>query len=166
MSEIERRYSLRKKAKKLFLHDITRTLRADIERMFGSKPQIEAIETSKYKIFVINGRPIVARSEGDFFPVLSFREYISLLPKIVVDMGAVPHICDGADVMAPGIVGMQKDFKKEELVVVVDETNRKPIAIAKPIFSSKTAKTIKKGKIFTNLHHVGDDIWDVVKGLA
>jgi PUA domain protein len=166
MSEIARRYSLRKKGKKLFLHDISRTLKIDIEGIFGSKPQIEVIETSRHKIFVINGLPIVAESKRDFFPVLSFKEHISLLPKIVVDMGVVPHVCNGADVMAPGIVGIQEEFKKEELVVVIDERNRKPIAIAESLFDSKTAKTLEKGRIFKNLHHVGDDVWGIIKGLS
>ncbi len=89
-----------------------------------------------------------------------------LLPKILVDMGAVPHICNGADVMAPGIVGVQEDFNKGELVVVIDERNRKPIAIAESLFDSKTAKTLKKGRIFKNLHHVGDDVWSVIKRLS
>jgi predicted RNA-binding protein (TIGR00451 family) len=36
-------------------------------------------------------------------------------------MGAVPHICNGADIMAPGIVKVEREFQARAMAVVVDE---------------------------------------------
>jgi len=163
MSGVLRRYFLRRKESKSLLQEITETLEIDADKVLGSKPQIEVIETARHSIFVVNGLPILAKSGRDFFPTLFFRDCFALLPKIAVNMGAVPHVCNGADVMAPGIVEIQGDFKAEDLVLVLDERNRRPIAIARSIIDSDPARTLKKGRIFENLHHVGDDVWEVIR---
>lgn len=163
MPEIERRHFLPKKERKLFFKDVSRILGIDVERTLGPKPQVEVLETSKHKIFLVNGLPVLARSEDDVFPTLAFKDPVSALPKIVVDMGAVPYICNGADVMAPGISEIQDDFKKNGLVVILDERNKKPIALARSFHDSKIVKNLEKGKVLRNLHYVGDDIWNVTR---
>ncbi|MBS7614128.1 DUF1947 domain-containing protein [Candidatus Bathyarchaeota archaeon] len=163
MSTSTRRVPLRKDGRKQFLEKVSSNLGLNIESFFGSKPQVEVTETSKGKIYVVNGRPIFAEFENDLFPTLSFEQYVSRLPKVVVDMGAVLYICNGADVMGPGIVGIQGEFAPKSVVTVVDVKNKKPIAIAKSVFDSKTALIIKKGKLFENMHFVGDEIWTVSK---
>jgi len=161
MSEIVRRYFLRKKEAKLLLDEASRTLRIDADNMFGSKPQVEVIETPRHKVFLVNALPLLAKSEEDLFPTLFFEEFLSRLPKVIVDMGAVQHVCSGADVMAPGIAEIQGDFKEKSLAVVLDAKNRKPIAIVRSLLDSETAKNLKKGKVFKNLVYIGDDIWNL-----
>mgnify|MGYP001046029615 CR=1 FL=1 len=163
MSAATRRFPLRKNDRRLFLDRVSTKLGINTESMFGSKPQIEVIEMSKGKIYVVNGDPLVAESEEKMFPTLQFEEHVSHLPKVVVDMGAVPYICSKADVMGPGIVEIQGEFEPKSLVTIVDVKNRKPIAVAESIYDSKTAATSKKGKLFRNLHCVGDEIWAVAK---
>jgi len=163
MSAAIRRYSLSKNDRKLFLDSVSTKLRLNIETMFGSKPHVEVIETQKDRIYIINGHPLIAESEDNMFPTLLFEEYVSRLPKVVVDMGAVPYICNKADIMGPGIVEIQGKFGLKSLVTVVDVKNRKPIAVAESLYDSETAATTKKGKLFRNLHCVGDEIWAVVK---
>jgi PUA domain protein len=158
-----RRYTLKKKEKKNILREISRKLKIDIEKAFGPKPVIEIIETQKHKIFCINGLSLLARTGEEVFPTLLFTEYFSSLPKIVLDMGAVPHVCNGADIMAPGIRKVEGEFREGELVLALDERNRKPIAIARSLFDSETLKTKEKGKVFKNLHYVSDDVWNAVK---
>ena len=77
-------------------------------------------------------------------------------------MGAVPHICNGADVMAPGIIDIDGEFEEKALVTVIDERNRRPIAIAQALVSSEDARIARKGKVFKNLHYVGDEIWNII----
>jgi PUA domain protein len=161
-----RRYFLKERDKKLLLGDFARVFQMDSERFFESKPGIEAIETSKHKIYLINNTPLLAKSEEDLFPTLMFNEIFPFLPKIVVDMGAVPYVCNGADVMAPGIVSINGVFKKGDLVVVVDMKHGKPIAIGSALSDSESLKAIKQGKVFKNLHHVGDEVWNTIKNLA
>jgi len=80
-------------------------------------------------------------------------------------MGAVPHICNGADIMAPGIVHFEGNFKKGEVVVITDERHRKPIAITIALHNTEEARKLKNGKILRNIHHVGDRLWNTIQQL-
>ena len=158
-----RRYPLRKNERKLFLNNVLDKIGLDIESMFGSKPQVEVMEAQKVKVYVVDGRPLIGESEGNIFPTLLFEEQLSSLPKVVVDMGAVPYICNKADIMGPGITEIQGEFEPKNLVIVLDAKNRKPIAVAEAIYDSGTAASTKKGKLFRNLHCVGDEIWVTIR---
>ena len=84
---------------------------------------------------------------------------IDNLPSIIVDMGAVPYVCDGANIMAPGILRISDDFSKNEIVVIRDTNFKKALAVGKGLASSDDINKIKKGKVIQNLHYVGDKIW-------
>jgi PUA domain protein len=87
------------------------------------------------------------------------------LPKITVDMGAVPYVARGADVMAPGIVAADEAIKKEDFVVIVDENHNKPLAIGISLRDAGEILKSKKGKAVTSIHYVGDRMWDFEKNL-
>jgi PUA domain protein len=163
MSTGIRRYPLRKNERKLLLKNVLDKIGLDIESMFGSKTQVEVMEAKKVKVYVVDGRPLIAESEGNVFPTLLFEEQLSSMPKVVVDMGAVPYICNKADIMGPGIVDIQGEFEPKNLVIVLDAKNRKPIAVSEAIYDSGTAASTRKGKLFRNLHCVGDEIWVTIK---
>lgn len=165
MSRILRRYFLPRKEKRRFINDASKALSIHDKGFWGCKPKVEVIEISKYKVFILNGRSILAQSKNIIIPTLLFDQYLNILPSIVVDMGSIPYLCKGADIMAPGIVSIGKAFREAELVVVLDERNRKPIAIARSICSSEVVRDSKKGRLFINLHHVGDQIWEAIKDL-
>jgi PUA domain protein len=162
MSTGIRRYQLRKNERKLLLKNVLDKIGLDVESMFGSN-QVEVMEAQKAKVYVVDGRPLIGESEGNVFPTLLFEEQLSKQPKVIVDMGAVPYICNKADIMGPGITEIQGEFKPKNLVTVLDAKNRKPIAVAEAIFDSGTAATTKKGKLFRNLHCVGDEIWAIIR---
>jgi PUA-domain protein len=163
MSTGIRRYPLRKNERKLLLKNVLDKIGLDIESLFGSKTQVEVMEAKKVKVYVVDGRPLIAESEGNVFPTLLFEEQLSSMPKVVVDMGAVPYICNKADIMGPGIVDIQGEFEPKNLVIVLDAKNRKPIAVSEAIYDSGTAASTRKGKLFRNLHCVGDEIWVTIK---
>jgi len=151
-----------KEARKLLL-DFSQRLKVDAERLLGSKPRIEVNENEAAEIFIVNGKPLLAMSGGALFPTLAFDEVFPSLPRITVDMGAVPHVCDGADVMAPGVVSVKGDFKENDLLLIVDERHGKPLAIGAALFDSQAMKNLKHGKIVKNIHHVGDKLWNALK---
>ena len=126
MPKVCRKYSIKRKERKMILNEFSSNLGIDINEKFGSKSQISVIEISNHRIYLVNGDPIIAKSGDDLFPTLLFEKHILTMPKAVVDMGAIPFICNGADIMAAGIVEIQGQFKKESLIVIVDERNRKP----------------------------------------
>jgi len=127
---------------------------------------MEMMEALKKKIYLINGKPLLVMFEDIFFPTLFFEEYVNRLPKVTVDMGAVPHICNGADIMAPGILEVNGDFKEKAFVIVIDERHKHPLAVAQSLFNSEKTRTLRRGKVFKNLHYVGDEIWNLTKSHA
>jgi PUA domain protein len=147
------------------LQRFSRQIKADQKQLFGAKTRVETVETQVGKIFLIDKRPLMAIYREAFLPTLIFEKALKHLSKIVVDMGAVPHICNGADVMAPGVVQIEGEFQVNTLLLVTDEQHRKPLAIGKALFNSEAMKNIKKGKIVKNLHYVGDKLWVLLKQL-
>lgn len=163
MSEFLHRHFLKEKEVRRLLADFSQKLKVKTEQLFGPKPHIEQAEIHGTEIFIVNGKPLIARSNELLFPTLMFEEIFHLLPKIVVDMGAVPHICNGAHVMAPGIVRIKGDFQEKDILIILDERHEKPLAIGVALLNSKTAKTLKHGKMAKNIHFVGDKLWDSLK---
>jgi len=85
---------------------------------------------------------------------------------VAVDMGAVPHVCNGADIMVKGIRSVDREFAKGALVVIVDETHGKHLAIGEALVDSASIREMERGKVVSNLHFVGDDAWEAMKALG
>lgn len=109
-------------------------------------------------IYLLDGSPLLARRGGGLIPLLT-SPAIDRLPSIYVDMGAVPHICKGADVMIPGVVEVEGDFEAGSLVTVRDVRHRKALSIGRALIPSAEIKRGGKGRAVENLHYVGDRIW-------
>jgi len=129
------------------------------------RTRIEIIVTDVGNLYLFEGKPLLFRSEDQLIPTLFFERYISSAPKIIVDMGAVPHLCNGADVMAPGVKKVADEFSKGGLVLIVDEKYGKGIAIGEALFNSNEIIKMNQGKIIRTLHYVGDNIYEVSKGI-
>ncbi len=69
------------------------------------------------KIYIIDGQPLLFEKSNRLYPTL-FNKIRSALPSVVVDDGAISHILNGADVMAPGIVSFPLNVKVDDLVSV------------------------------------------------
>ena len=96
-----RRYSLKPKEAKLDLNRVSEKLKINLETVIDTKSNVEAAETDFGQILLINGKPLLFKVGDNVLPTLFFTDILVLLPKVVVDMGAVPHVCNGADIMAP-----------------------------------------------------------------
>ena len=68
--------------------------------------------------------------------------------------------------MAPGIVDFAGNFYEGDVVVVIDERHRKPIAITTALCNLENARKLKHGKVLKNIHYVGDKFWKMVKRLS
>jgi PUA-domain protein len=160
-----KRYFLKEKATRQLLLELSQKFNVDTEQLFGPKPHIELAETQIAEILLINRKPLFARVNENILPTLIFNEVFSLFPKIVVDMGAVPYVCNGADLMVPGVVQINGDFNTNDFVLIVDERHGKPLAIGVALFDSHVMRKMKRGKIVRNIHYVGDKLWKVLKNM-
>lgn len=101
---------------------------------------------------------------GDkFVPFLADVKRLSAFPYLFVDSGAVRFICNGADVMRPGVKAFPTPFSKGDIVIVKEERFQKAIAVGEAILSSSEAQLLTKGVVISNLHYVGDKIWEAAK---
>jgi len=166
MSQKGRRYPLKSKEARAILSQASNMLRIDVGNMFGSQSKIEVFESEWTQIFLVNGRPLLFKNENILLPTLFFTEVLEKLAKIVVDMGAVPYVCKGADIMAPGIVRIDGEFGEGELVVVVDVKHGKPLSLGESLPDSTSARTMKQGVVVKNLHYVSDRFWQLIKAFA
>ena len=126
-----------------------------------SRVEIETVKDSE--IIFVDGVAIAFRRNGELAPVLTNTSALDGMPRIVVDMGAVPHVAGGADIMAPGIRRINGEFGDRQLLVVVDEKHGKYLAVGRALIGSGPMAATKKGKAVENVHYVGDLIWEVVK---
>ena len=161
----QRRYSLKTKEAKQVLSEASSRLKLDLEAMFGSKANVEVVESDVGLIYLLGGRPMLFKVEG-VLPILTFNEFVTLAPKIVVDMGAIPYVCKGADVMAPGIRRIDGEFVKGDLVVVIDEKHGKALALGESLYDSQVARNTKKGAVVKTLHYVSDKVWTYAKTIS
>ena len=163
MSHKFRRYSLKPKEAKADLSKVSERLRLNIEAAVDPKSNIEAAETDFGQFLLVDGKPLFFKVDGVVLPTLLFADLLTKLPKIVVDMGAVPHLCNGADLMAPGIVRAEGEFRKGDLVLVVDQKHGKSLALMEILYDSAAFSGVKKGVAAKNIHYVGDKYWDSAK---
>ena len=121
--------------------------------------QVELWEDENQKLLVINKIPAFFYYENQPVPTLKYLQTNSLLKKVVIDMGAVKFIVNGADIMRPGIVVIELGIEKEEFIVIVDVNHKKPLAVGIALLDSVEMQGIKTGKVIKNIHYVGDEIW-------
>lgn len=165
MTESFKRHFLKDKETKQLLMEIQQKIKINIQELIAPDTRLEFAESKNFMLYLINEKPLFARKGKSILPTLASDDILKLLPHVVVNMGAVPHVCNGADVMAPGIVAVNGDFGKEDFVVVVDERHQKPLAICVALYDSQTLKQMKQGKTLKNVHWVSDDLWQIIRKL-
>ncbi len=168
---VKHRHQLRAKERRELRKQLEVTpalLHIDLTGSSAGKTPIERIVLeNKTELFLINERLWLVRTKEKTYPSLhALLDGVVTLPKVVVDMGAVPHIANGADVMGPGIVGADDSITKDDIVVVIDQKNQTPLAVGQAIFEGDRMKTKSKGRAVTVIMYVGDWLWDLMKSLS
>lgn len=121
--------------------------------------KFEEAEFDDKLVYYLDNKIEFVRDENGLYPYIGGK-YVGRLPTVVVDMGAIPYICNGADIMAPGIVEIRHPFKEGDVVVIRDVSHGKALAIGKAKKSSKEIEESKTGKVISNLSYVGDKLWN------
>jgi PUA domain protein len=159
------RHLLREREAKELLSTFTARLGIDLQEVLGREPKIEKLDFPKSTLLIISERPLLFRAGGETLPTLLFDELLARLPRVTVDMGAVPHVCNGADVMSPGVVRVDGSFEKGSLVVIADEKHGRYLALGESLVNSDDLRKRGHGKVVRNIHYVGDHVWNAAKSL-
>ncbi len=154
-----RRYPLSKKEKKKLINSL-RSLYPGIS--IDKNSFIEYFEEKDVgKIIVVDGIPAFILIDDKIIPHLKYllRHGYEWLPYVVVDMGAVKPLLNGADVMVPGIRRVVGEFGPGDVVIVVDEKYEKPFVVGTALMSSSEIREASRGKAIRNIHRAGDKYW-------
>ena len=112
---------------------------------------------------LITGKGItVLKIVDDYLPFLNQTDILGKFPNVMVDMGAVKFMCNGANVMRPGIK-KYTEFSKDDLVCVIEESKHKFLAVGKALTDSSELENMPKGEIVKNLHYISDRYWEISK---
>ena len=126
---------------------------------FHKKDRIIVEDASDKRVIFKDGFPFFFYENDSLVPTLKLLLKDRLLKTIVVDMGAVKFVTNGADIMRPGITSVEHGIEKDDFVVILDETHNKPLAVGQAMFSKEEIDSMSEGKVIKNLHFVGDEIW-------
>ena len=105
---------------------------------------------------------IILKIDDDYLPFLNQNNILEKFPNVMVDMGAVKFMCNGANVMRPGIK-KYTEFVKGDIICVIEESQHKFLAVGKAIADSSELENISKGEIIKNLHYISDKYWEIAK---
>ena len=112
---------------------------------------------------IITGDGIkILKVDDDYLPFLTEIEMLKRFPAVTVDMGAVKFMCKGANLMRPGIKEFT-EFKKNNLVCIVEESQHKFLAVGKAMIDSSELESMEKGEIIENIHYISDRFWETGK---
>ncbi|MBR9699953.1 RNA-binding protein [Candidatus Woesearchaeota archaeon] len=113
------------------------------------------------KLTKVDGETLFFFKDKVLLPSLKLLVKETLTIKhVVVDMGAVKFVVNGADIMRPGITHIDEGIEKDDFVVIVDENNKKPLAVGQALLDAEDMTKAEKGKVVKSIHHVGDEVWN------
>ena len=151
---------------------ISKSETVDVLKEIGQQWKIDTPKIKNLKIYVLEENAEMMVGDGltalkigqSYLPFLSDVETLKKFPSVTVDMGAVKFMCKGANVMRPGIRNFT-EFEKDQLVCIVEESQKKFLAVGKALVSSKELETMSKGMVIENLHYISDKYWEIKKSI-
>jgi PUA domain protein len=148
---------------------ISKTETAEVLSQIGAQWKVELPKIKNLKIYefedgqIIVGEGLTAIKKGEsYLPFLSDSVTLAKFPSVMVDMGAVKFMCNGANVMRPGIRSFG-EFEKDQIVCIIEESQKKSLAVGRALVSSKEMAEMSKGIVVENLHYISDKYWEAKK---
>ncbi|MDI1496134.1 MAG: RNA-binding protein [Cenarchaeum symbiont of Oopsacas minuta] len=138
-------------------------------REISSQWGIELPKTKNLMVYHITDDALFISGDGlkalkigkTYVPFLTYTIILEKFPRIIVDMGAIKFVCNGANIMRPGVTKFSGEFESGKLVCIAEESKNTFLSVGKALVSSSDARTMKKGHILENLHYVSDKYWDI-----
>ena len=149
---------------------ISKSETSKILEQINSQWKIELPKQKNIKTHEVDEKGVIITGDGitavkigdDILPFLDDIPILEKFPYVTVDMGAIKFVCKGANVMRPGITKFS-DFESGEIVCVIEESQKKFLAVGKAKMSSKELDQTNKGEVIKNMHYVSDNFWESKK---
>ena len=130
------------------------------KRNFLKKKKIKEIkkELEEYGELLQNKKNVeILEAEPDSFILVDGEPYI-----ILIDEKPFPTLKAALanEIMSPGIVAADENINPGDIVLIIDETHGKPLAIGISLITGEEMVENDSGKAIETKHYVGDDIWN------
>lgn len=160
IGKIKNRHRLKSKEIKDIQSQINKTFKYDF---FNERSMVETGDLEGIKIILVDDEPSFMFYEDKIiFTLHGINKYKPKENFVVIDMGAIKFITNGADVMAPGIVDADKNINEGDQVWICDERHRKPLAVGIASMSGERMISEERGKAIKVVHYVGDEVWNLI----
>jgi malignant T-cell-amplified sequence len=123
--------------------------------------QVCVIDGNK-RLLVGNDLVAIQLAPDLIIPHLTQHDILNHFASVQVDMNAVKFVCNGANIMRPGITDFTT-FKESEIVLVKDQTHKKELAVCISLVDDVTGRKMERGVVLNNIHHIGDIYWETKK---
>jgi len=133
-----------------------------LKDFFNKKDRVVIAEIENKRYIIKDSIVCFFYHEEKPVPTLKLLLENQFLKQAIVDMGAIKFVTSGADIMRPGITDIDPTIKKDEIIVVVDQTHKKPLCVAQALFTGEEILKLEQGKVLKNLHWVGDHTWQLL----
>jgi PUA domain protein len=156
--EVKSRHHLRSDA----ISEIRETLAAQLGVAVAAD-SFEKVELTggAWDVVLVDGDPLVLYLDDQpFLTVRGANEYPPDDHVVTVDAGAIEFVSNGADVMRPGIVDADESIESGDLVVIVEETHGKALAVGRAN-TDGAEMTGNEGRVIESIHHVGDELYEL-----
>ena len=129
--------------------------------LLQNKKNVEILEAEPNSFILVDGEPYIIIIDDKPFPTLkaALENQIDS-KKVTVDLGAIRFVSNGADILCPGIVAADDGIEKGDIVLIIDETHGKPLAIGVSLITGEEMVENDSGKAVETKHYVGDEIWN------
>ena len=104
----------------------------------------------------------ILKIDDNYLPFLNQTEILEKFASVTVDMGAVKFMCNGANVMRPGIK-RYTEFGANDVICVIEESQHKFLAVGRAMTDSSALEGMSKGEVVKNLHYISDKYWEISK---
>ncbi len=151
--------------------DDVREANDGIEAKLGLRPlpeesgRVEKATADAYTLLLVEGRAFAVLEGPDTETILptlrALMEHRPTEHNVTVDMGAVPYLRNGADVMSPGITDADASIQEGDVVWISDEEHGAPLGIGHALIDGASMVEAEKGKAIATWHYVGDELWSV-----
>lgn len=136
----------------------------DLSEFIAKEDTFESIKTVDKVSYVFrNGVPVFQMDGNRYMPTVKCIHLVpSMLTKVVVDKGAIKHLINGADVMAPGLrhpTSVYPPVSVGELVAIYGCDKHTALGVGEIVMDNSQVEEKKTGVAIKLLSHLGDKIY-------
>ncbi|KAI5189571.1 malignant T-cell-amplified sequence [Nematocida sp. AWRm77] len=137
---------------------------ANLSVLLGKEEVLESIKTPEKETFILrNGIPIIHVESDRYVPLVKCVHMApDMLTKVVVDEGAIKHLINGADVMAPGLLQTTSEYpsvSENDLVAIYGYGKTHALGVGVVVMSSSQVEEIRNGVAIKIVSRLGDKLY-------